>query len=68
MPKKLKLNLEDITVQSFVRGLDDDIIKQMNGGTGDEGPKTIFPCPTPQTACGQSSPCYTNCTPPPQAC
>lgn len=63
MSKKLKLNLEDIKVQSFVTGLDDDIIKKMNGGT--DGDRTT---PTPRTACGQSSPCYTNCTPPPQAC
>ena len=70
MPKKLKLNLEDIKVQSFVTGLDDDILKKMNGGTVGGAPshEVTKCCETPQTLCGMSSPCQTNCSPPPEAC
>jgi len=69
MPKKLKLNLEDLKIQSFVTGLDDDILRRMKGGSGAESDAVTECCPTPQTQCGMTNnPCYTNCSPPPENC
>jgi hypothetical protein len=78
MPKKLKLNLDELKVQSFVTGLDDDMLKKMKGGTGDDEdsrslPYTCSCCyitnTPPATGCGPTTnPCYTNCTPPGTAC
>lgn len=63
MPKKLKLNLNDLKVQSFVTALDEREKRGFKGGTtgGDDGcPPTCATCPA---TCAQTCfTCITNYT------
>jgi hypothetical protein len=63
MPKKLKLSLKSIKVQSFVTSLKDDEKKNVHGGTTQIQCETEQPeCPTLSCGgtCEQS--CYGTCT------
>ncbi len=60
MPKKIKLNLNDLKVQSFVTAFDDKEKREFIGGTSDDG--GVCP-PTCGSQCATvCSLCFTQCT------